>query len=359
MKINKPDNMKKLVLITAVVSILISCGNDSKVNQETGQAKKAKLEEIKKTKLAIDAEINKLESEIAALDTTSLDKGKLVAIGSVLQQDFTHFIELQGKVDATDVVIVTPRGMPGQVKEIFVKKGDVVSKGKLLLKLEDAIVLQQLEALQTQLAFAQNIYNRQKNLWDENIGTEVQLIASKNSVDAIEKQISTVKESWKTTFVYAPISGLVDEVNVKAGEFFSGVNGLGPQIKIFNKSNMKIVTEIPEVYANRVTKGTTVQIIIPDLNQTYNSVISVIGASININTRTFISEAKLPADAALRLNQIAMVKIKDYFAPKAITIPINLVQTDETGKYVFVAEQVDGKLVAKKKIILVGENYKD
>lgn len=122
---------------------------------------------------------------------------------------------------------------------------------------------------------------------------------------------------------------------------------------------MKIVTEIPEVYASRVTKGTTVQIIIPDLNQTYNSVISVIGASININTRTFISEAKLPADAALRLNQIAMVKIKDYFAPKTITIPINLVQTDETGKYVFVAEQVDGKLVAKKKIILVGENYKD
>lgn len=351
--------MKKLFLITAVVSILISCGNDSKVNQETVQAKKAKLEEIKKTKLAIDAEINKLESEIAAQDTTSLDKGKLVAIGSVLQQDFTHFIELQGKVDATDVVIVTPRGMPGQVKEIFVKKGDVVSKGKLLLKLEDAIVLQQLEALQTQLAFAQNIYNRQKNLWDENIGTEVQLIASKNSVDAIEKQIAMVKESWKTTFVYAPISGLVDEVNVKAGEIFSGVNGLGPQIKIFNKSNMKIVTEIPEVYASRVTKGTTVQIIIPDLNQTYNSVISVIGASININTRTFISEAKLPADAALRLNQIAMVKIKDYFAPKAITIPINLVQTEETGKYVFVAEQVDGKLVAKKKIILVGENYKD
>ena len=114
--------------------------------------------------------------------------------------------------------------MPAQVKEIYVKRGDMVKKGQLLLKLDDAIVLQQLEGLNTQLEYAKNIYNRTKNLWDQGIGTEVQLITAKNSVDNLEKQIATVKENWKTSFVYAPISGIADVVNIKAGEIFNGVS---------------------------------------------------------------------------------------------------------------------------------------
>ncbi len=349
--------MNKSIIIAAFTTIIVSCSNDENKGSEGLTEKKAKLESLKTEKATLEISIKKLESEIVGLDPVSKEVSKLVAVASVVKQDFTHFIELQGRVDVSDVVIVTPRGMPSQVKEIFFKKGDAVSKGQLLLKLDDAIVSQQLEALNTQLLFAKNIYERQQNLWNQNIGTEVQLISSKNSVDAIEKQIATAKESWKTTFVYAPISGIAEDVNIKVGEIFIGANGLGPQIRIINNSNMKVVTDIPETYAARVKKGTVVQVVIPDLNKSYSSTINIVGASININTRTFSTESKLPSDASLRLNQIAIVKIKDYFAPNVISIPINFIQTDENGKHVFIVEQSGEKLIAKKRMVFVGESF--
>lgn len=349
--------MNKLIIIAAFSTMVVSCSNDVNSKSIGLKEKQAKLESLKKEKEKLEVSIKSLESEIVGLGAVSKEISKLVSVASVIKQDFTHFIELQGRVDVSDVVIVTPRGMPSQVKEIFFKKGDALTKGQLLLKLDDAIIVQQLDALNTQLVFAKNIFDRQQNLWNQNIGTEVQLISSKNAVDAIEKQIATAKESWKTTFVYAPISGIAEDVNVKVGEIFLGVNGLGPQIRIINISNMKVVTEVPETYAARVKKGTAVQIVIPDLNKTYNSTIKIVGASININTRTFSTESQLPSDAALRLNQIAVVKIKDYFAPNVISIPINFIQTDENGKHVFVAEQIGNKLIAKKRTIIVGESF--
>lgn len=143
---------------------------------------------------------------------------RLVGVSTVTPQDFVHYIELQGKIDADNIVVVTPRGMPAQVKELYVKQGDFVKQGQLLAKLDDAVILQQLDGLNTQLTYAQNIYNRQKNLWDQGIGTEVQLITAKNNVDALNKQIATLKENWKTYSVYAPISGQADVVDLKAGD---------------------------------------------------------------------------------------------------------------------------------------------
>ncbi len=282
----------------------------------------------------------------------------MVSDAPVIQQDFTHYIELQGRVDASDVVIVTPRGMPSQVKEIHVQRGDMVKKGQLLLKLDDAIVLQQLEGLNTQLEYAKNIYNRTKNLWDQGIGTEVQLITAKNSVDNLEKQIATVKENWKTTFVYAPISGTADVVSIKAGEIFNGVTPTGPQIQIVNTNSMKVVTEVPENYQERVKKGSQLKISIPDAGiQNIDAVISVTGASIASTTRAFFTEAKIKSYPGLRLNQVALVHIKDYSAPNAIIIPVNLVQSDESGKYVYAIVKEGEVMKARKKTVNVGEVY--
>ena len=277
---------------------------------------------------------------------------------SVMQEDFTHYIELQGKVDANDIVIVTPRGMPAQVKELYVKRGDMVKKGQLLIKLDDAIMLQQMEGLKTQLSYAKNIYTRQKNLWDQGIGTEVQLITAKNNVEALDKQIATLNENWKTSFVYSPINGLADVVNIKAGEIFSGATSMGPQIQIVNTGSMKVVTEVPENYQTRVRKGTQIKISIPDAGiDSLNSVINVMGASIHSNSRSFTTEAKIPSIPGLKINQVALVKIKDYHAPNAITIPINVVQTDEKGKFVYVIMKEGNVMKARKKQIIVGESF--
>ena len=357
----KPDTMNKFLMILTIATavIITSCSGGAKDAKGELNDKKVKLEKLKSEKTKLDGDIKKLEDEIAKQDPSARkDRAKLVSAAPVTQQDFTHYIELQGKVDATNVVVVTPRGMPAQVKEIHVKRGDVVKKGQLLLKLDDAVMLQQLQGLNTQLDYAKNIYNRQKNLWDQGIGTEVQLITAKNNVDALERQVATLKENWRTSFVYAPISGIADQVNIKAGEIFNGVSNNGPQIQIVNTGSMKVVTEVPENYQTKVKKGSQIKISIPDAGiDSLNATISVLGASIATTTRGFVTEAIIPSLPGLRLNQVALVKIKDYHAPNAITVPLNVVQTDENGKYVYVIVKEGDVSKARKKSVIVGENF--
>lgn len=353
--------MNKYLTITiiAIALIITSCGGGAKDAKGELNDKRVKLEKLKTEKTKLEGDIKSLEEEIAKADPSAQkDRAKLVAVAPVKQQDFVHYIELQGKVDANDIVVVTPRGMPAQVKQLYVKRGDPVKKGQLLLKLDDAVMLQELDGLNTQLAHAQNLYTRRKNLWDQGIGTEVELINAKNSVDAAQKQIARLKENWKTTFVYAPISGVADQVNIKAGETFSGSTPNGPQIQIINSSSMKVVTEVPENYQARVKKGSQVSIAIPDAGiDSINAVINVIGSSITPTSRAFITEARIPSLPGLKINQVASVKIKDYHSTNAITIPVNIVQTDEKGKYVYVAVKEGDVTKARKKQVIIGENF--
>ena len=352
--------MKKAILMMIVAAGMIVSGCDNAAKDKKGDVgdKKVQLEKLKKEKATIDVDIRKLEEEIAQLDPASQERAKLVSVAPVMQQDFTHYIDLQGRVDANDVVSVTPRGMPAQVKQIYVKRGDIVRKGQQLLKLDDAVMLQQMEGVKTQIDYAKNIYNRQKNLWDQGIGTEVQLITARNNVDALEKQLAALQETWRTSVVTAPISGLVDVVDIKEGEIFNGTTGVGPQIRIVNSSDMKVVTEVPENYASKVKKGSPILIVIPDMsNDSIRSTISMMGASINPTSRGFITEARLPSKPGYRINQVALIRIKDYAASNALTVPVNVVQTDESGKYVYVMVKEGNVFKARRKKINVGETY--
>lgn len=348
----------KTSLTFLLVLILVACGNSKKDSAGQLTDMKVELEKLKTDKTKLDEEIRKMEDAIIKADPTAqAEKAKLISVEDVMARDFIHYIDLQGKVDADNIVIVTPRGMPAQVKQLYVKRGDVVKKGQLLAKLDDAVIMQQVEGLKTQLAYAKNIYQRQKNLWDQNIGTEVQLISAKNGVDGIEKQIATLEENWKTSFVYAPISGVADEVNVKVGETFTGIFGNAPQIRIVNTSSLKIVTEVPENYLGRIKKGTKVEIVVPDAAKTYQSVVSMTGASINLNTRAFVTEARIPSDAILKINQVAIVRMQDYASLNTVVVPVNLIQVDENGKYLYVMVKENEKWIARKKSVVIGESY--
>lgn len=353
--------MKKiLVLITTATTLIIAgCSGGSKDSKGALADLKKKLEAKKKEQTNIESEVRSLEEQISKLDTTAaqLQNRRLVGVSTVTPQDFVHYIELQGKIDADNIVVVTPRGMPAQVKELYVKQGDFVKQGQLLAKLDDAVILQQLDGLNTQLTYAQNIYNRQKNLWDQGIGTEVQLITAKNNVDALNKQIATLKENWKTYSVYAPISGQADVVDLKAGEIFTGATAAGPQIRIVNTGSMKVVTEVPENYQKRVSKGTRLQVSIPDIGKSFTTTIKVTSATINPNTRAYTTEAKIPSDAALKVNQVAVVRIEDYASKNVIVVPVNIVQTDEKNKYVYVMVKEGDRLVARKRVVTTGETY--
>ncbi len=369
--------MKKVTQISLAAILMLfiaSCGNSQKDGSAAINDKKAALEKLKSTKTKTDEEIQKLQAELEKLDsnTANAAKIKLVGVAAVTTRDFKHYIDLKGQVDAENISYISPRMGPAQVKAVYVVQGQYVKKGQLLLKLDDAIMRQavtaakqQLEGIKTQLGFAKNIYQRQQNLWKEGIGTEVQLITAKTNVTSLEnqlvaagEQVKTLQEQLNTANVYSDVNGIADIVNIRVGEIFSGMGATGPQIKIVNTSSLKVVTNVPENYLTRIHKGSFVEITIPDANKKVNTTISLISQSIDPLQRGFIAEAKIPADAALKPSQSAIVKILDYAAAGAIVIPVNVVQSDETGKYVYVlTKSSNGKTTAHRVIVTIGEVY--
>ena len=379
--------IKYIFTLTIIVNV-VACSSkkdaEAKLNDE-----KIKLEKLKSENSKNAAEIKKLQEDIAKADTANgkKRKAKLVATTPVASQNFNHYIDLQGVVNAENTSYISPRGMPGQVRAIYVKEGQYISKGQLVLKLDNAIIgqqvqganqqaiaaKQQLEGLRTQLAFAKNILVRQQNLWNQGIGTEVQLLTAKTNVQALEnqlgasaeqvkavyEQVKVAKEQMNTANVYSDVSGVIEDLNIRVGETFTGMGMMGAQIKVVNTSSLKVVTTISENYIGRIRKGSLAEVTLPDYNLTYNSSVTLLSQTIDQN-RGFTAEIKLPADPRLKPNQTAKVRILDYAAPNAIVIPINVVQSDEVSKYVYVLQAMgSGRAIAKKVIVNIGEVYGD
>jgi membrane fusion protein, multidrug efflux system len=306
----------------------------------------------------LNDQITKLQNEIGSTDTSSsLDKGKLVSVAPVTEQAFDHYIDLQGHIDADNISYITPRGGPAQVKALYIKQGDFVKKGQLIAKLDDDVQLKQLQQVKTQLAYAEDVYRRQKNLWDQGIGTEIQLKTAENNVDNLKDQINTITAGWEMTNVRSDVTGYVEQLNLRVGEIFSGMAGTTPQIMIVNSSSLKTVTDVPENYLDKIHKGMPVDIKLPDVNLEFKSVISLMNRTIGLNNRAVTTESKIPYSPNVHINQVAQVRIKDYANPHAIVIPLTVLQTDENGKYVYVIATENGKKIAKKKIVQVGEIY--
>jgi len=360
-----------LLHIVTAIALLSSCASEEKQGNDLA-SKKAALEKLKSEQNALTEKISVLQNEINSLDTSSTSAtAKLINITPVTRENFIHYIDLQGNITSDNISYVSPRMGGGQVRAIYVKRGDIVKQGQLLIKLDDAVIRQSviaaqksIETIKNQLSFAKDLYNRQNNLWKEGIGTEVQLISAKNNVQSLERQlaaseeqIKVTEEQLRATNIVSDVSGIVDELNVRVGEIFVGLAGITPQIKIVNTQNMKVVTRVPENYSNRIKAGANAIINLPDLNKEFKAIVTTASRSIDANTRSFDVEIRIPYDANIRPNQLAQVKFQDYEVPNAISINVNTVQTEEKGKYVYVAVQEGKKLVARKKMITVGELY--
>jgi len=355
-----------------LVMIFTACKNAGNKDSKILTEKKAQLQKLTAERNKLDESIKKLQAEISLLDTNAANQSKftLVAVTPVGVQKFDHYIDLRGRIDAENISYISPRGMGGQVKEIFVREGDNVKKGQLLLKLDDAIMKQsivaarqQLEGIKTQLNFAKDVYDRQNKLWQKGIGTEVQVISAKTNVEALQNQLKSAEEQVKvaqeqlnTTSVYSDVDGVAETVMVKVGELFGGMG----QIKIVNTSKLKVVANVPENYINHVTQGLPVLVNVAEAGKTINTNISLIGQTIENAQRGFIAEAKLSPESFLKPNQSVIMKILDYTSSNAVVIPINTLQSDENNKYVYVMEKLsNGKTVATRKVIVLGLVYGD
>lgn len=351
------------VLTSTLILFAIACGR----GDNTLETQKATLAALKKESLSLNAKIATLEKAIAKAGGAEAAKAILVAVTPLATQDFTHYIELQGKVESESVSFVTPRAGGGQVKGLFVKRGDQVRKGQLLLQLDNSLIKQSaaaasqnIETLKSQAALAKSVYEKQKNLWDQNIGSEIQLLTAKTNAEALAsqlkaatEQLGVVRDQLAYTSVYSDVDGVAEEVNVKVGELFIGPG----QIKIVNTSRLKLTTMVPENYAGKIKVGTETSLNFPDIQKIIDAKISVVGNVIDPLSRSFYIEAKLPIDKNFRPNQLVQVKIKDYEKKNAISAPINLLQNDEKSKFIYVAVLENGKLIARKKAVTVGQYY--
>ena len=315
--------IKKIILCIKILTVVIgaslllaSCGS-STIQKESPvglQEKKARLDSLKAQQGRLEKEISTLQAEIDKVDTANAttEKAKLVALTALAPTSFTHYIDLQGNVDAVNTSWISPRGTGGVVTQLYVKQGDHVSQGQLLLKLDDAIQRQQLASDQTQLAYAKDLYQRRKNLWDEKIGTEVDLVNAKNQVDQAEAKLKIDQQQLDFTSVYADIPGTVNVLNVKVGEAFSQVS---QSLQIVNTDNLKVVVLVPEIYQERVRVGTPVKIDFPGLNnKEVIGTVAISGKVINADNRAFQVEIHIPNSSDIRANQVAIVKLQDYSA---------------------------------------------
>ena len=355
-------NISTLFFLSAL-TVLVACGG--KDNSVAG--KKAQLEQLKKDALALNASIAALEKDLTAQGAGTTQQAVVVTIAPVVAQDFNHFIEIQGKVESESVSFVTPRAGGGQVKAVFVKRGDRVKKGQILLQLDNSLIkqsvaaaTQNIETVKAQAALAKSVYEKQKNLWEQNIGSEIQLLTAKTNAEALGSQLKAAmeqlgmaKDQLSYTSVRSDVDGVAEEVNVKVGEIFMGAG----QLKIVNTDRLKLTSQVPENYAGKIKVGTDVSLIFPDLDKTMDTKLTVVGNVIDPLSRSFFVEAKLPVNKDFRPNQLAQVKIKDYTKKNAISIPINIVQNDDKGKFVYVAATENGKLVARKRPVTIGEFY--
>ena len=356
---------KLLTVVIASFLLLASC--DSK-NDGSLEAKKAEMTRLKDQQDKLTKQITDLQAQIDKMDPASAtaEKTKLISLVSLKDTSFTHYIDLQGNVVAENYSNVSPQGNGGVVRAINIKVGDRVSKGQLLIKLDDAVQRQTIASDQTQLDYNKDLYQRRKNLWDQKIGTEVDLVNAKNAVDQAAAKLKIDQEQLDWTNVYSDLTGTVSNVNLKPGEFFSSqaqaqatFDNPG-QLQVINTDALKVTVQVPEAYQERVKVGTPVRIALPGLgNKTITGYIHTSLPVISTANRSYTVEIHIPNKDNIRANQIAVVKLEDYKAASTISIPVNTLQSDETGKYVMVATQNKGRLSAHKKTVTIGQSYGD
>lgn len=343
----KNTNLLQLIGLTLFAVAFAACGGGG-----SSQDAAAQLAALKDQKTQLEAQIAELEKQVNAGKPVER-KVKLVSLTELKPEVFRHYIDLQGKVDAEESVMATSK-MPGALKKVYVKNGDAVRQGQLLAEVDDAVMLKSLAELEGQLVTATDIYNRQKGLWDQKIGTEVAYIQAKNGKESLERSIATIKEQWGMTKIYAPTSGVADMVLLRQGQAIApGV----PLCSILNLNSLKIKGDVTEAYASKVKKGDRVQVFFPDLNKEITTTVTYVSKSINPTTRTFAVECALPG-SGYSANQVAVMKIIDYQSANAISIPVNLIQAAEDGEFVLVAEKTGEKQATVKKVtVKQGQNY--
>ncbi len=346
--------MKNIIIILIALVAFGSCQL-----KDEAEKKKEKLKDKKEELQELKEDIAELEKEIASLDPEYARKNRKATLITALPVEknvFTHYLEISGTVDSKSNVIVSAENM-GTILSIYVTEGDRVNAGQLLVSMDTELFKRALAQLEAQYELAKTMYEKQANLWEKNIGTEVQYLEAKTNKESLESQIDNVKTQIAKSQIRAPFTGTIEKVLVKKGEIAQPGT---PIIQLVNHKGMYVVADLSESYIGKFNKGDEIMIEFPSLNETIKSTISSVGQVINEQNRTFKIEARIPkSDFLVKPNLIALLKLKDFEKQDAAIVPTNLIQKDNIGDYVFIVDKDTNNTVAKKIHIERGTTYKN
>jgi RND family efflux transporter MFP subunit len=346
--------MKKIAIITILSFVLFACGNKENNKSIEDLIADKNVKALNEKKTALQAEIAKIEAGLATLDVKKEEA--LVTVATIKDTIFNHYLDIQGSVDTKENILIQPE-FSGTLTSLTVKAGQRVAKGQILGRVDDAGMSQQLASAENQYSLAKTTFDRQKNLWDKKIGSEIQFLQAQTQMISAQKAVAQIKAQLSKTVIRAPFSGTIDEVFAERGQ----VVAPNPQglMRIVNLGNMYVSTTVPESYIGKLKVGDQVDVYLTSLNKTYKGKVRQVGNFINPNNRSFGIEVSLPnPENLLRPNQVAKLKIVDYVNKNAIVVPTAVIQEDGTGsKYVYVVEGSNGKTgTAKKVIVEVGKS---
>jgi membrane fusion protein (multidrug efflux system) len=345
---------KKIFIITTLSLLIFSCGKkednasiDSLITSKNVTALQAK-------KTLIQADLTKIDEALAKLDIKKEEA--LVSVLAVNDTIFSHYLEVQGSVNTKENILVQPE-YQGTLVSLNVKAGQRVSKGQVLGRIDDAGLSQQVASQENQYALAKTTFERQKNLWNQKIGSEIQYLQAQTQMISAQRGVAQIKAQLAKTVIKAPFSGTIDEVFVEKGQVVApSAQGL---MRIVNLSNMYVSTSVPETYIGKLKVGTEVDVFLTSLGKSYKGKVRQIGNFVNPSNRSFGIEVSVPnPENLLRPNQVASLKITDYINKNTIVVPTNVIQEDgEKNKFVYTAINVSGKTgIAKKVIVKLGQS---
>jgi membrane fusion protein, multidrug efflux system len=331
-------------ILLASIFILSACSKPDK---------KTELADLKSQQKEIETKIKTLEKELGGgkkVEATPIN----VTVSAVEPQNFKHFVEAQGVVTSKNIVQVTPQ-MGGAITGIFITEGQAVRKGQLVATIDNSVMKESLIEIKTQLELASTVFNKQKALWDQQIGTEIQYLQAKANKESLEKRINTMDTQLGMSKVYAPISGTVEKLIQKSGEM--GMPG-SPIAQIVNVSDLKVTAKIGDTYVGSVKKGDAITVKFPDINKELSTRISLVNGLIDPASRTFGIEANIPNfGGSLKPNQVAIININDLSKGNSLVVSQNIVQKTEGGDLIYVAVTEGGKKIAKAKKVKTGIAY--
>jgi membrane fusion protein (multidrug efflux system) len=336
-------------LIWAVALGAVACSQESNTDLAKLQGERDSLVALTQT---VATRIQEIDAQLASLDSTR--ELTSITVLEVRPETFIHSFEALGKVEADRSVNLLPE-MGGQIKRVLVTEGERVAAGQTLIELDNSVMRSSLDEVKKSLSLATTLFEKQERLWKQGIGSEVQYLQAKTNKESLEQRIQTVQNQLAMTRVKAPFAGTVDEMNAKEGEFAAPGMALG---RLISSGKASVTADIPESYSNVVGKGQKVDLFFPSLNKSLEARVTQVSDYINPDNRTYKVFVNLPATGEYKPNMLAKVRVRDYEANQALSVPAALVQQDMSGNnYVFVWKLVkDGIGLVEKRAVEVGKN---